>query len=644
MTKLGKTIFHNLPIRIKFLVTSFLILFLISAFIFIYYPAEHKKTSLNLLKNKVSSMGEFVALGVGIGMDSNNSQAIHETLNWAKRDRNLAYIKILDTSNQEFANYNPRGNTTNQGASVPLNEIFESDGTLHIRIPLEYNKKNFGTLLLGYSLESLNNSLANNRKTTVLVCLAILILGAISSLILAGMVTRSLQQLKIAANKMAEGDYDTKIAVESSDEVGELGQAMKVMAWKVSNSINEIKVVNKALKAARDVAQEANNTKSHFLSTVSHEFRTPLNAIIGFSEMSLELEEEEEDKEQILADQISNFKYILRAGNHLLVLINEILDLAAIESGKTILSMEPVGLHGLIEDILVLIKPQAESYGIKLINETKRTNNLNILCDQTRLKQVLLNLISNAIKYNSQDGIVTISTETVNYGTQRINVSDTGPGIPLEKQKKIFEPFVRIGPDDSNAEGAGIGLTITKNLVEIMGGTINFHSTAGIGTCFFVDFQITSEINKNTSLPVEVKTFEQNTLEKRKKEFKVLYIEDNIINTQLVQKVLKKNRPMVKLLCANHARKGIELAIKEQPDLILMDIQLPDMDGIQAFHKLRAYKETINIPVIALSANAMKHQVQEVMSLGFKFYITKPINFHQFLSKIDEFWAAAPNK
>ena len=170
-----------------------------------------------------------------------------------------------------------------------------------------------------------------------------------------------------------------------------------------------------------------------------------------------------------------------------------------------------------------------------------------------------------------------------------------------------------------------------------MGGAINFNSKLGVGTCFYVDFQISNEIAQKVSGPVKTETFELKTVAKGERKFSILYIEDNEVNTQLVQKVLSKNRPMVELVCADHARKGIELAVKNQPDLILMDIQMPDIDGIQAFKQLQTFKETIDIPVIALSANAMKHQVEEVMSIGFKFYLTKPINIKQFLEKIDQF-------
>jgi signal transduction histidine kinase/ActR/RegA family two-component response regulator len=638
MRTLATPNFRNIPIRYKFLISSSLILILISSFIFFYYPADHKKNSLVLLKNKIQSMGELVALGVGIGMSSNDDQAIHEALNLAKKDKDLAYFKVLDTSSKEIADYNPEGYTLNKKDLILRAEIVEFDDFLHKSVPLLYGNKSYGTLLLGFSLKDLNTNLMNNRKTTILVCISIFILGTILSLLFADMVTKPLQQLKIAANGVAEGKYDIKIGVESSDEVGQLGQSMKMMLEKINHSMNEVIVINRDLETARDLAQEASSTKSRFLSSVSHELRTPLNAIIGFSELGLEFDEED-DKEELFEDQVSNLEQILSAGQHLLTLINEILDLAAVEAGKTVLSIEPINLEKLIDDVLSLTKPQAENYGIKLINNVTLDNSLSILCDQTRLKQVLLNLISNAIKYNSQGGTVTLSVETLNQVTLRINISDTGPGIPLEKQKYLFDPFSRLGSENSNTEGTGIGLTITKKLVELMGGTINFHSEIGVGTCFYADFKISAKTEEKISSPVRVETLE--LLRKREEgKFNILYIEDNEINTQLVQKILKKKRPEVELFCADHAKIGIELAVKIQPDLILMDIQLPGMDGIQAFKKLQTYKETRNIPVIALSANAMKHQVKEVMSLGFKFYLTKPIDTHQFLSKIDEFWGA----
>lgn len=634
--------FRNLPIRYKFLISSSLILILISSFIYFYYPAEHKKNSLILLKNKIQSMGELVALVVGVGMSSSDFQAVHEALNWAKKDKDLAYIKVLDTSNEELASHNPDGYTIDREKLVLRAEIVELDSILHKSVPLLYGNKNYGMLLMGFSLEDLNTNLASNRKTTILVCASIFILGTILSLLFAEMVTRSLQKLKSAANKAAEGEYDTKIVIDSSDEVGQLGQTMKVMLEKINRSMNETNFMNKELEAARDLAQEASTTKSRFLSSVSHELRTPLNAIIGFSELGLEFDEED-DKEELFEDQVSNLEQILSAGQHLLTLINEILDLAAVESGKTVLSIEPISLEKLLIDVVSLTQPQAEKYGIKMENKIQLDKDLCVLCDQTRLKQVLLNLISNAIKYNSQAGTVTLSTETLDLITLRINVSDTGPGIPLEKQKYLFDPFSRLGSENSNTEGTGIGLTITKKLVELMGGAISFDSQIGVGTCFSVDFKISDEIKQNEPVLVESKVAPLKQIAKREGKFHILYIEDNIMNTQLVQKVLKKNRPDVELLCADHAREGIELAVKNQPDLILMDIQLPEIDGIQAFKKLRTFNETRDIPVIALSANAMKHQVEEVMSLGFKLYMTKPINIHKLLNTIDQFEGSSEN-
>jgi signal transduction histidine kinase/ActR/RegA family two-component response regulator len=634
--------FRNLPIRYKFLITSSLILVSISSLIFFYYPAEHKKNSLNLLKNKIQSMGELVALGIGIGMSSNNSQAIDEALNWAKRDKNLAYFTMLDTSNKELASHNPEGYRLNHEKLLLRAEIVEFDDILHKTVPLLYDNKIYGTLLLGFSLSDLNTDLANNRETTILVCICIFILGTILSLLFGDMVSKSLQQLKSAANEVAEGEYNTNIVIGSSDEVGQLGQAMKVMLEKINHSMNEIIVINKELEITRDLAQDASNTKSRFLSSVSHELRTPLNAIIGFSELGLEFDEEE-DKEDVFEDQVSNLKQILSAGQHLLTLINEILDLAAIESGKTVLSIEPVGLEKLLHDVLSLTGPQAESYGITLINKTQLDKDLCILCDQTRLKQVLLNLISNAIKYNTKAGTVIMSTEPVDQVNLRINISDTGAGIPLDKQKYLFEPFSRLGSENTSTEGTGIGLTITKNLVELMGGAIGFRSETGVGTCFYVDFKIVAEKEPMGSASIESKTPELEQIGKREGKLCILYIEDNAINTQLIQKVLSKRRPNIDLLCADHAKKGVDIALKVQPDLILMDIQMPEIDGIQAFKTLRTFKETKDIPVIALSANAMKHQVEEVMSLGFKLYLTKPINTQLFLDAIDEYEKLSTN-
>lgn len=392
--------------------------------------------------------------------------------------------------------------------------------------------------------------------------------------------------------------------------------------------VTEQKEHEASLNAAKEYAEKANKAKSEFLSSMSHELRTPLNAILGFSQL-MELDSEA----PLTKSQKHSIKEIISAGNHLLELINEVLDLSKIESGKMTLSIEPVQVKPVVKEILSLIKPLADQNNIRIIYKESENKDYFILADRTRIKQVLLNLLSNAIKYNNSGGQVILSWKKIN-DFVKFNVIDTGTGIPEQDLNLIFQPFYRINERTSMVEGTGIGLTLVKQLGELMKGTVGVESSLGEGSHFWIDMPYTdnnSEYDSLSSKPLSPAT----TSIFHNKSHSILYVEDNPANLRLLERALAKIENL-RVFSASSGILALDIATTYRPDLILLDINLPGMDGYEIFRKLKTNTITKNIPVVAISANAMSKDIDKALALGFKDYITKPIIITNFLQKVTE--------
>ncbi|MBK9444249.1 MAG: CHASE3 domain-containing protein [Comamonadaceae bacterium] len=383
---------------------------------------------------------------------------------------------------------------------------------------------------------------------------------------------------------------------------------------------------NAELESARALADKANQAKSDFLSGMSHELRSPLNAILGFAQLL------ESGTPLPTPEQKASIHQILSAGWYLLELINQVLDLALIESGRLSLSCEPVQLSEVLQDCMTLMEPLSLNKELHL-HYPSFAAPCFVAADRTRLKQVLINLLSNAIKYNRQGGSVFVTYSERATGRLRICVQDTGSGLKAEELAQLFQPFNRLGKENSDEQGTGIGLLVSKRLVEQMGGEIGVVSTVGTGSEFWIELalagapqfdDVATEMLLSHITPI-VAGHPVRTL---------LYVEDNRANMALVEQLVAR-RPDLRLFGAEDAMRGIALAREHLPDLILLDINLPGISGLQALKILQDDPATRHIPVLALSANAMPRDIERGLAAGFFRYLTKPIRVPQFMDSLD---------
>ncbi|HEY2712031.1 MAG TPA: PAS domain S-box protein [Chthoniobacterales bacterium] len=389
----------------------------------------------------------------------------------------------------------------------------------------------------------------------------------------------------------------------------------------VAHDVTEQKRVERALREAKEAADRANRAKSEFLSRMSHELRTPLNAILGFGQLL--------ERQNPRTTQAAHLHHILTAGRHLLKLIDEVLDISRIESDRMHLSLEPVSVKIALKEAVELIRPLATEHAVNLFAPTEPETDHFVFADHQRLKQVLLNILNNGVKYTPEGGTVVITCK-VSGQKVRLNIHDTGVGIAAEKLSRLFTPFDRLGAEQLGIEGTGLGLALSRRLIEAMHGEIGVQSNPGRGTTFWLELERTES---------PLKTIERKTVLRPElpigTECTILYIEDNLSNLSLIEQMLSED-PGIHLMTAMQGRIGLDLARQHSPDLILLDLQLPDMPGSDVLAELQSESVTRDIPVVVLTADATAGQLRCLLSAGARDYITKPIDVSRFYRLIEE--------
>lgn len=541
-----------------------------------------------------------------------DAAAVQTILDEILRDKgsSIAYLVVLDTHGKVL------GVTGKVDAvSLPVVEATPdfNQERFNGAMPLRVANWQVGELRYGWRFASLHAARAAFLQQGIWLGLPGVVVSLFAILAAANLLTRPANRLLIALQKVA-GDHDQPGAeTDTGDEIAKLVHTVR----KQFNEALKQKVAQRTaeLLQDRDAAERANQAKSEFLSYMSHELRTPMNGILGFAQLLAYNPDGTLD-----ADQADCVREIMRAGEHLLELVNEVLDLARIESGKLVLEPALLAVAPQIRECVPLVQRLADNNNVKI--NIGITGDHAIVADPLRLRQILINLISNAIKYNREGGNVEITCDSVTEGRVRVSVHDNGRGIAVEALPRLFIPFERLQSECEGIEGAGIGLAVSKKLTEAMGGMIGVESVEGEGSTFWLEFPLDKGDRPAPIPDISVMTA---ALQNART---LLYIEDNLASLRLVQKSIVSQLGLA-MLTAGNAELGVEMARTLQPDIILLDINLPGMNGFQALRLLQQDKRTCNIPVIALTANAMERDIKKGLDAGFVDYLTKPVDIIQ---------------
>lgn len=391
----------------------------------------------------------------------------------------------------------------------------------------------------------------------------------------------------------------------------------------ISRDVTESVEAEAALEVAKEEAERANLAKSEFMSRMSHELRTPLNSVLGFAQIL--------QMEMSSSEELEMIGYIVKSGGYLLELINEVLDISRVESGSIAVELEVVSSAELIRQCVEMVTAQALEFGVAIIDNCD--GDYYVRADFQRLKQVVVNLLSNAIKYNYVGGTVTLDCGDVE-GRMRLSVTDTGPGVAPQLHDRLFAPFDRLDAESRGIEGTGLGLALSKGLMEAIGGSLGVESTPGTGSTFWLELPIASTVPSTRESKSNEEQLDSSVGDATSAT--LLYIEDNIGNVRLIERLLL-HRPNVRLLSSLQGSLGVELAQQHRPDLILLDVHLPDLPGLDVLERLRRDERTSSIPVIMLSADASQEQIRRFNDAGAKDYLTKPLDLEYFLTLLDSY-------
>ena len=626
------------------------------------------------LVNDLSTQAELVGHMTSAALSFDDPRLANENLALLRTSPLVRAAAIYDAKGALFASYAAAGEPRNISQRLDAAVLSDgADGDLVVRQPIVENGDTVGTVVLRAENRLLARTidyLAIAAGVTLLaMAIAYLLMWRLGRVITAPIVAVT----EIAREVVTTRDYSRRAPRIGDDEAAELADSFNAMLTEIEGRTRELEdshsttlreaqqrtraqqevmrlneqleqrvdertlqlaLANAELANANEEAKSANQAKSAFLSSMSHELRTPLNAILGFAQILTS------DTLPSTLEQKKEFaNHILKSGRHLLTLINEILDLAKVESGTITLSMEPVALADILLEVRTMIEPIAATRKVRALFPA--IDGAVVMADRTRLKQVLLNLLSNAVKYNREEGAVVVSCEQPAPDRLRLSVQDTGNGLNPEQLANLFQPFNRLGQEAGAQEGTGIGLVVTKRLVELMGGEIGVTSSPGVGSVFWIELASTTPLASALPERGPEAASAPDDLPDEGEPHLVLYVEDNPANLRLVEEIVAFRRDL-RLLSAPDGHLGLQLAKAHLPEAILMDLNLPGMSGFEVLRQLRADPETTWIPVIALTANAMPRDIERGMAAGFHRYLTKPIDIDKFTEAINSTLAQRP--